>query len=329
MNNKNFAYYLNNFFNIYLPQEINASINTIISYKDTFNLLISYLVNIKKIEITNITFEIIDKDLIKEFLKYLEDARNCSINTRNQRLAAIKSFYQYVNIEDPANLIKFQDILQIRVKKNVKKIKEYLTIDELQTVFQTINTKTIKGRSDFVLLSLLYDAGLRLSELLEIKVMDLRLDDNPCVNVIGKGRKGRSVPIMNNTKKLLLQFISENDFSNVSYLFSNSKKEKLTSRSIQKIVDKYIQKANINKKISPHALRRTRAMHLLEAGVNIVYIRDFLGHESITTTEIYAQANEKTKREAINKAYKDILPYNITPSWNKNEDLLKQLLSLK
>ena len=154
MNNKNFAYYLNNFFNIYLPQEINASINTIISYKDTFNLLISYLVNIKKIEIKNITFEIIDKDLIKEFLKYLEDARNCSINTRNQRLAAIKSFYQYVNIEDPANLIKFQDILQIRVKKNVKKIKEYLTIDELQTVFQTINTKTIKGRRDFVLLSL-------------------------------------------------------------------------------------------------------------------------------------------------------------------------------
>lgn len=328
-NNKNFSYYLNEFFTSYLVNEINASQNTIISYKNVFNLLISYLINVKKIEINNINFETIDKNMIKDFLKYLEEARLCSITTRNQRLAAIKSFYQYVKIEDPTYLMNFQNILNIKNKKTEKKLKEYLTIDELKKFFQSINTNTNKGRRDLVLLTLLYDAGLRLSEILNLKVMDLKLDDNPTVSVIGKGRKMRSVPIMDNTKKMLLQYISENNFSNISYLFSNSKKEKLTPRCIQKIVDKYMKKSNINKNISPHAFRRSRAMHLLEADINVVYIRDFLGHESMTTTEIYAQANETRKRDAISKAYQDILPSNAETSWNKNQDLLEKLLSLR
>lgn len=324
---KTFAYYLNNYFNIYLPKEISASKNTIISYKNTFKLLINFLINKKNISIEKIDFKVIDREIIKEFLHFLEEDKKISINTRNQRLAAIKSFYQYVKIEDPSLLENFQNILTIRTKKSVKKLESYLTIEEITTLFNSIDTTTVKGRRDLVLLSLLYDAGLRLSEILEVKILDLRLDENPIVTVLGKGRKNRSIPIMENTKKLLLQYINNNNFVNTSYLFSNAKKEKLNSRTIQKIIEKYVKLAKINKKISPHSLRRSRAMHLLEAGVNIVYIRDFLGHESITTTELYARANEELKRKAISKAY-SIETNNNKAFWNKDADLLKELLSL-
>lgn len=326
--NKDFAYYLNNYFNVYLPKEISASVNTITSYKTTFKLLINFLINEKNISIEKINFKIINRETIKDFLHYLEETKKISINTRNQRLAAIKSFYQYVKIEDPSLLENFQNILTIRTKKTIKKLETYLTIEEIKTLFSVIDTTTVKGRRDLVLLSLLYDGGLRLSELLEVKILDLRLNENPIVTVLGKGRKNRSIPIMENTKELLLQYINNNDFVNTSYLFSNSKKEKLNSRTIQKIIEKYIKLAKIDKKISPHSLRRSRAMHLLEAGVNIIYIRDFLGHESITTTEIYARANEEIKRKAIQNAY-SIETNNSETSWNKDTDLLKELLSLK
>ena len=326
--NKDFAYYLNNYFNVYLPKEISASVNTITSYKITFKLLINFLINEKNISIEKINFKIINRETIKDFLHYLEETKKISINTRNQRLAAIKSFYQYVKIEDPSLLENFQNILTIRTKKTIKKVETYLTVEEIKTFFSVIDTTTVKGRRDLVLLSLLYDGGLRLSELLEVKILDLRLNENPIVTVLGKGRKNRSIPIMENTKELLLQYINNNDFVNTSYLFSNSKKEKLSSRTIQKIIEKYIKLAKIDKKISPHSLRRSRAMHLLEAGVNIIYIRDFLGHESITTTEIYARANEEIKRKAIQNAY-SIETNNSETSWNKDTDLLKELLSLK
>ena len=326
--NKDFAYYLNNYFNVYLPKEISASANTITSYKITFKLLINFLINEKNISIEKINFKIINRETIKDFLHYLEETKKISINTRNQRLAAIKSFYQYVKIEDPSLLENFQNILTIRTKKTIKKVETYLTVEEIKTFFSVIDTTTVKGRRDLVLLSLLYDGGLRLSELLEVKILDLRLNENPIVTVLGKGRKNRSIPIMENTKELLLQYINNNDFVNTSYLFSNSKKEKLNSRTIQKIIEKYIKLAKIDKKISPHSLRRSRAMHLLEAGVNIIYIRDFLGHESITTTEIYARANEEIKRKAIQNAY-SIETNNSETSWNKDTDLLKELLSLK
>ena len=326
--NKDFAYYLNNYFNVYLPKEISASANTITSYKITFKLLINFLINEKNISIEKINFKIINRETVKDFLHYLEETKKISINTRNQRLAAIKSFYQYVKIEDPSLLENFQNILTIRTKKTIKKLESYLTVEEIKTFFSVIDTTTVKGRRDLVLLSLLYDGGLRLSELLEVKILDLRLNENPIVTVLGKGRKNRSIPIMENTKELLLQYINNNDFVNTSYLFSNSKKEKLNSRTIQKIIEKYIKLAKIDKKISPHSLRRSRAMHLLEAGVNIIYIRDFLGHESITTTEIYARANEEIKRKAIQNAY-SIETNNSETSWNKDTDLLKELLSLK
>lgn len=321
----NFTKYLNLFFNDYLTLQLNCSSNTIKSYKNTFKLLLNFLIKEKGINLKDIDFKILTKDNIKEFLNYLENNKNCSINTRNQRLAAIKSFFQFVSIENIEYLNEVQDILNIRMKKAIKKEMDYFTIKELEEFYNSFNTSTRKERRNYILLVLLYDSAARLEEVLNVKVMDLKLDNQPSVTLLGKGRKERCVPIMDNTKELLKQYINENNLTNSSYLFSNSKGEKLNSRTIQIMINKH---NKTNKKISPHSFRRSRAIHLLEVGVDIIYIRDLLNHSSIITTERYAKASPEYKNKMLAKTYSNIFQENQQTSWNNDKDLLEELLKL-
>lgn len=168
--NKSFAEYLSLYFNDYLVLQRNYSINTINSYKYTFKLLLSYIVNNKNIKINDIDFDVITKDIVKEFLNYIENEKNCSVTTRNQRLASIKSFYQYVGIEEPEYFQTIQGILSIHVKKCSSKNMDYLTVDELKEFFDSIDTSNEKGRRNLVLLSLMYDSATRVSEIINLKV---------------------------------------------------------------------------------------------------------------------------------------------------------------
>lgn len=321
----NFAKYLNLFFNDYLTLQLNCSVNTIISYKYTFKLLLKYLVDVKNINLKEIDFNILTKENVKDFLNYIEQEKECSINTRNQRLAAIKSFIQYVGIENIEYLNDIQDILNIRMKKSVIKEMDYFTLVELQKFYDDIPTNTRKERRNYVLLTLLYDSAARLNELLNLKVKDLRLDNEPSVFLLGKGRKERCVPIMSKTKELLEKYIDENSLTNSSYLFSNSKKEKLNSRTIQIMISKY---NNTTKNITPHSFRRSRAIHLLEAGVDIIYIRDLLNHSSIITTERYAKASVEYKRKMLEKTYSNAFENDKVTSWNQDKNLLEELMNL-
>ena len=326
--NKSFAEYLNLYFTEYLTNQLNASSETIKTYKQVFKSLINYITNIKEIEIRKLNFDIITKELILDYLHYLEDNKHNSIKTRNLHLAVIKSFYQYIKLDNPTLVLNIQNILNIRTKKTSSKLREYLTIDEVDKLLSSINTKTRKGRRDLVLLSVLYDSAVRVSELINIKLMDLRLDNNPTLIVLGKGRKYRTIPLMENTKNLLIQYINENKFLNTSYLFSNAKGEILNVRTIQLMLNKYLKLSNCDKHISPHSIRRTRAIHLLEAGINVVIIKDILGHASITTTDIYVKDCEELKRKAIKEAYSNVFDNVEVTSWNKDENLLNKLLSL-
>ena len=185
--------------------------------------------------------------------------------------------------------------------------------------------ETKKERRNYVLLVLLYDSAARLSEILNVKVGDLKLDAEPSITLLGKGRKERCVPIMNKTKDLLGMYIEENKLASSSYLFSNSKKEKINSRTIQLMISKY---NTTNKKITPHSFRRSRAIHLLEAGVDIIYIRDLLNHSSITTTERYAKASVEYKRKMIEKTYSNAFKSGEETSWNQDKELLEELINL-
>lgn len=318
----NFSKYLNLFFNDYLILQLNCSDKTIDSYKYAFKLLLNYLITEKKIKLKNIDFNVLTKDNIKDFLNYLENDRNCSIETRNQRLAAIKSFFQFVGIEKIEYLNEVQGILNIKSKKVIIKEMDYLTLEEIDFFFEKMPKNKRKDRRNYVFLVLLYDSAARLEELLNAKVYNIKLDNKPSIILLGKGGKERNVPIMDKTAELVKQYINENKLCDSSYLFCNSRGEKLNPRTIQKMIK---DKNTTTKKITPHSFRRSRAIHLLEAGVDIIYIRDLLDHASVVTTERYAKASPKYKNKMLAKAYPDVFS-DMETSWNQDKDLLEELL---
>ena len=321
---KNFSYYLSHFLKEYLVVERNMSPKTIRSYKTTFQMLITYFVEEKNMKLTDITFENITKEMILDFLNYLEEEKKNSTRTRNQRLAAIHSFYQYCSIEEIENIDNIRKILSIKTKKYAKKVQEYLTKEEVQTLLASIDTSTKIGRRNLLVLSLLYDTAARADEIIHLKLENIRLEEQLII-LTGKGNKQRIVPIMENTKKLIIQYLKENKIES-GYLFQNKMKQSMNERWIRDILKKH--KSIINKEFTPHTLRRSRATHLLEAGVNILYIQELLGHEDISTTQEYAKVIEKSKIEAIKKVTPNLVETELLPDWNDDKDLLNRLLNL-
>ena len=328
MNNSNFGELLSYYFNNYLQIQKNYSQHTIRSYKLIFKQLIKFLVKEKNVTIKKLSLNDFTRTNVIDFLNDVE--KNNTINTRNQRLACIKSFCNYIIYEDISNINNIRQILQIPKKKYDRKEIDYLTKEELNTFLSIIDTNKLKGVRDYTLITLLYDSAARAEEITNIRVNDLILDGNPSVKLYGKRKKYRTVPITEQTKKLLVNYISLFKLNNFSYLFSGNKNLKCSTKMISHIINKYAKKSEINKNIHPHIFRHTRAMHMLESGVELVYIRDILGHTNITTTEIYARTNIETKRKVLENVYQFAENNNITDSeWNKNEELIKSLLDIE
>jgi site-specific recombinase XerD len=329
-----FSKYISDFISRYLPNEKGASANTITAYRDTFVLLLNFTQNVKHVKIEKLTLEKITKETIIEFLDWIQKDRKCSNSTRNSRLAAIHSFYRYLQYESLDYLHECQKILSIKFKKTQKESINYLTIEGIKLLLQQPDTTTSKGRRDLTLLSLMYDTGARVQETIDFTPSMLRLNKPATIKIVGKGNKARLVPMLDAQTEHLKNYLKENrlnePFANIYPLFFNSRKEKLTRAGINFIVQKYIKTARkenkmiIPDKISCHSLRHSKAMHLLQAGVNLVYIRDILGHVSIQTTEIYARADSKQKRQAIEKAYVNVNP-DEEPMWTKDENLVSWL----
>lgn len=332
-----FAKYLTEFLSIYLPTQRNVSKNTIYSYRDTFKLLINYCQEMKNIPVERITLNALSSILITGFLEWLETNRKCSISTRNQRLAAIHSFFRYIQAEEPAGIFNFQKIAAIPIKKAKKTVVQYLTSQAIKLLLDQPNKHTCKGRRDLTLISVLYDTGARVQELIDIRVCDVILQKPSVITLTGKGNKIRRVPIMENTAFLLQNYILENKLDkpgkNEHPLFVNNQHHKLTKEGVTFIVSKYVESARkistlVPLKISVHMLRHSKAMHLLQAGVNLIYIRDFLGHVDLKTTEIYARTDTETKRKAIENAYPELIDSTL-PDWTKDQTLLSWLSELK
>jgi site-specific recombinase XerD len=275
--------------------------------------------------------------IIINVLEWLEEERKCCIATRNQRLAAIHSFFRYVQYEEPAGILHFQKIIALPIKKAAKPSVPHLTPDTMKFLLSQPDKMTVKGRRDITLLSVLYDSGCRVQELTNLKVRDVVLD-NPAVLILtGKGKKIRRVPLMENTLNLLQRYFQEHsldkDWKQDYPLFINKQRKKLSKEGIAYIISKYVGPAkrmsgSMPKKVTPHMFRHSKAVHLLQAGVNLIYIRDFLGHQDIRTTEIYAKCDSELKRQAIANAYPDIVDNNL-PDWNKDTALLDWLSNLK
>jgi len=334
-----FAEYLELFFNNYLGAEIGASKHTIRSYRDTFILLIDYMSDVQGITIDKLSMSNFNRDVILSFLNWLQDNRNNTVSTRNQRFAAIRSFCEFLERKDPTRLATWQSIRSIKSKKTPISIVNYLTVDGIKCLLEQVPTKDRHCRRNLTLLSLLYESGARVQELADLSPSCLRLDKPALVRLHGKGNKTRVVPLREQQVEILTNYLDENRLNTPSRserpLFFNSSGAKLTCSGITYILKTYADLARvvhpelIPKQISPHILRHSKAMHLLQAGVNLVYIRDILGHVSIQTTEIYARADSKMKRESLEKASRDIFEKEIRVlSWEKDKKLRLFLKSL-
>ena len=329
-----FAYYLSAFFTKYLPGECGLSANTVSSYRDTFLLLFRYLRDEKGMRIERLQLKDFNKGLIRDFLDWIENGRHCSISTRNVRLIGIHSFFRYLQFECPDFLLEWQKILDIPVKKTERGTLNYMSLDGIRLLLQMPDQHTRTGRRDIALLSLMYDTGARVQEVADLTPSMIRLTPPSTIKLVGKGKKARIVPLMDKQADILSRYMIENKLdspkANQYPLFPGRRGEKLTRAGISYILGKHAKMARVQDaslippRLSPHCLRHSKAMHLLQSGVNLVYIRDLLGHVSVQTTEIYARTDSQKKREAIEQAYTDVNP-EMKPQWEGNPDLIEWL----
>lgn len=335
MKDKTLQYYVSRFLTVYLGGERGLSENTFVSYNYTFQLLIPFLHDKVKKAINKMSMEEFTSDNIKAFLTALEE-KGCSISTRNQRLAAIKSFCRYVQLDSPQNLYNMQQILAIPSKKSEQPVIQYLTAEQLGLLLAKPNSSDKYGFKDLLILTLLSDTGARVSELINIRVSDVRLSAPAQILVHGKGNKNRYVPISSNTSKLLkLYFDNEGlwDPSQIGrFLFLNRSGRMFTRAGITYILQKYTSMlheenpTNFPAKLTPHCLRHTKAMLMLQAGQNLIYIRDQLGHEHIKTTEVYARIDSKQRQDALKAASEQIkVPSQVSIEYKNNPSLLDWL----
>ena len=310
-----FSSLLSSYFLKHLPSHTGYSRNTVSSYRDTFVLLFRYHEQVYEKKASTIQFSCITKEYIEAFLVWLETERSYTASSRNQRLAAIHAFFRYVLMDNPAYMEQCQSILSIRVKKAEKKPVDYISIQGIRLLLEMPDRMESAGRRDLALLALMYDSGARVQEIADLRTGDIQLQKPYTVKVTGKGNKTRIVPLMPQTANIIKNYLSDTkQISAEMPLFYSYSGKKLTRAGIAYILKKYVRLAREQNpvlypdKVSPHTLRHSKSMHLLEGGVNLVYIRDFLGHSSITTTEIYARANPEIKRKAIEEASASILP---------------------
>lgn len=330
-----FSKYLTDFLSAYLVTQKNVSKNTIKSYRDTFRLLLQFCSD-SGLPIEKVTMKELSADKIKEFLFWIEQERKCSIATRNLRLTAIHSFFRYAQSESPQALYHYQQVLAIPLKRRQHAVVEHLSPEGIRVLLAQPDRTSAKGLRDLALISCMYDSGARVQEIIDLTVNDVIYNESPMVTITGKGNKVRRVPIMQNTANILKRYITENrlDLSHkCTYpLFQNRQHNKLTKEGVTYILNKYAKQAHLAStqvptKVKCHMLRHSKAVHLLQAGVNLIYIRDFLGHSDIKTTEIYARVDTESKRKALEKSRVDFIDSNL-PDWNANSNLMEWLNEL-
>ncbi len=290
-----------------LPIDRGASIHTCDSYAYAFQLLFEFASKRLKKPPSALQLEQIDARLVLDFLMYLESVRHNSACSRNVRLAAIKSFMRFVEYRVPSALEQVRRVLAIPAKKTDTRLVSYLRIEEMQAVLHAPDPCKPTGIRDRAMLHLGFTTGLRVSELVGLRLNDVSLHVPPSVFVIGKGRRERSLPVCSETATALRAWLSIRPTILAPELFLNARGQPLTRSGFECILRKHVKAAShkclslTTKRISPHIMRRTCAMTMLQATGDIRKVSLWLGHSSIQTTEIYTRADPTEKLEAIDR----------------------------
>ena len=306
MKNKSpdFLALLESFFCEHLPVSVGASPNTIKSYKFAFRLFLKYMFVIKEIPADKISFKNLNYDCLSGFLNWLETERNCSASTKNQRMSALLSFSEYAqNRNFEAASVFRTSAVRVPVKKCAHKLRISFTRQEVQLLLEAPDETTRTGRRDKVLLSLMYATGARAQEICDLRVRDIEFNESgtASITLTGKGGKARRIGIPVACSKMLKQYISFRNIGSLlqRHVFSSQTHEFMTISCVEEIFKKYVSACKekhpdkfLEASYPPHSMRHTTACHMLEAGVPIIVIKNFLGHASISTTQIYAEVSQ-------------------------------------
>ena len=289
----------------YLIGQRDLSQRTIKSYRDTFRLLLRFLQHQLGIQPDALCVDDLDAPRILAFLADLEKSRGNCARSRNARLAAIRSFLRHTAATDPLLLPVAQRVLAIPMKRFDRAIVGHLTPEQMQAILDASDKVTRAGQRDRLLLMLLYNTGARVSEIAEMKVQDVCLQSHASVHVRGKGRKHRAVPLWRQTVKLLRPWLRRGEATPDSPLLSNARGGSMSRSGVAQRLRLAVARAAakcpalVSARVSPHTIRHTTAMHMLQSGVDLSVIAMWLGHESIQTTHQYLDADLESKRQAL------------------------------
>jgi len=320
--NTNFPGLLEAFFTDRLMRQRQASPNTIASYRDSFCLLFKFAQQRLNKAPSTLLIEDLEAPFIGAFLEHLEKDRGNSARSRNVRLAAIHSFFKYVALQDPTHSAVIQRVLAIPTKRYDRKLIDFLTRPEIEALLATPDQGTWTGRRDRTLLLLAIQTGLRVSELIGLSCQDIVLDSGAHVRCKGKGRKDRCTPLRKELVAVLRTWLRERQGQPYDPLFPNARGDFLSRDGVEYLLAKHVavarQKCSSLKKkrISPHVLRHTAAMDLLQHGVDRSVIALWLGHESAETVQVYIQANLEMKEKALART----TPLNVQPGRYQPDD---------
>lgn len=302
--NDRFSKLVQNFLTNYIIGECNYSMNTKSSYSTTFYLLLEFMDKEKNIKPNKIEIEFITKEVIIQFLNWLETNRHVSIITRNQRLACIKSFYKYVLSNELDLFNNCSSILSIKNKKVPSKMISYFTEEETKIMINYLND--CRDLKKLIMICVLYETGARVSEFINIKLGDLNLSENASITLYGKGNKTRIVPISQELVSIINNYLKKFYINyGDDYLFYSNYKKKYNRKSINYLINNLIECLRVKYpnlfkgNYHPHSFRHTKATHLYNNGTPLLYVKEFLGHSVLASTEIYATPDSKKQREEI------------------------------
>jgi integrase/recombinase XerD len=298
------------FFLRHLAAERNVSPHTTTAYRDALKLLLRFTADHRHRTIDQLTIDDLTAVVVLEFLTDLETQRRNTPRTRNARLAALQTFFRYVAAREPALASLCQPVFAIPSKKTIRPLLGYLSEQELGHFLAQVDRSTVNGERDYILLAVLYDTGARIQEVLDLTPRHFHFDAPAHVRVCGKGRRERLCPLLPQTTRLIRRFLAEHGpaADDGQPLFQNRCGTRLGRHGARYILLKHLRRAATSMpslarpKISPHTLRHTKAMHLLQSGIPLVTVKDFLGHADLQSTEVYVQADLEMKGDALAKA---------------------------
>lgn len=326
---------LKDFFTDYVPRQRALSPHTLQSYRDSLKLLLQFAAG-KNGDPSPLDVEQLSVEKVTAFLQSLEAGRSNRVSTRNVRLSAIHSFFRYLGGHHPEHLEQAQRILSVPFKRTGTRVIEHLDFEEIQAVLKAVNVDVGNGCRDLALLSLMFNTGARVSEVVGLETTDLRLNAPCSVLLRGKGKKERICPIWPETARLLQRLLQQQGSSpsQSAPLFLNDRRGRLTRFGIRLILKSYVEKAASHrpslkhKRLHPHSIRHSTATHLLRSGVDLSTIAHWLGHVSVNTTNKYLSIDLEAKREALAKAKPLLKGRRHSAKWRQDRNLIAWLASL-